>query len=140
MRKRKPIIVTGQGPVEKIECRRQPGQCFCDACDNMGPCNVKNVPIEGWSRTERIASLQRLTNEEAKSKWAPSMFGASPYGEEAAFLEGFTAALAFCSGSISGGRLREIARITSDSIDTFALNNYARSVMESTYKFWGDDK
>ena len=51
-------------------------------------------------------------------------------GYTALFLEGFMSALAYCSGSISGGRLRELTREADcTQIDEFALNNFAQTVM-----------
>lgn len=62
---------------------------------------------------------------------ALNVFGAarSSGDETQSFIEGFMVAMAFCTGSISGGRMRELFRDSYPEIDEFKLQNLANSVM-----------
>jgi len=141
--RRKPVKIISQGFVESVTCERGPGMVHCKTCQNVGPCVMDRYkPDQALSSGERMGRLQDYIAQE--SGWNPpkTVFGTSIYNPcQQAFIEGCLAMLAFCSGSISGGRLRELAgECYGHEIDTHALNNYAKSVMERTYKFWEDDK
>lgn len=95
---------------------------------------------ETWSHMERAVTMHNFicTDPLAYETWKsthPQLFGIHDMSGVAApaWMEGFMVALAFCSGAVSGGKLREFARIIDPHLDTFGLNKFAESAMASQY-------
>lgn len=93
-----------------------------------------NKNPERFSHLDRAREYDRFLHHEfgwGEPTVADGLFGCSDYSgiSTPAFLEGFMAALAFCSGAISGGKLREFSK-WSEPLDVMTLNKFAQSCME----------
>ena len=127
------------------KCSRQKGEMYCSLCSQFGPCmkEMNRVPIEGWTALERASFCERMIITEHEFKCPNNLCRVKgnelqPTEQEALILEGAMAMLAFCSGSISGGRLREILIPDMPTTDLFSLNSFAKSAMENT-TLWSEE-
>jgi len=94
----------------------------------------------GYTALERAAYAHDFTCQEfdipewrlqKEDPYQLNVLGVTPKStpETKAFIEGFMVAMAFCTGSISGGRMRELFRDVYPDIDEFKLQSWANSVM-----------
>lgn len=103
--------------------------------------NIHDTP-DRFGKLERAAALNNFIAKEFDTpQWIvpedydknnPEFFGLDPLAhslEDTSFLEGFMSALAFCSGSISGGKCREFMKGSYDKIDRMTLTNFATACM-----------
>lgn len=89
---------------------------------------------ERFGHLERAMEMARLVSEEHHLGFPvdDSLCGVKEFSgstEEKAFLEGYFLALAFCSGAVSGGKVREFAR-WAQAVDEFTLNSWADASMK----------
>lgn len=100
------------------------------------------VTIQGMSHIERAILLHNLICADPlnKDKWLieegrelNSLYGIHDYSGISAtsFIEGLMLGIAYCAGAISGGKMREIIRIAAPSADSFTINKFAESAMNS---------
>lgn len=91
-----------------------------------------NTAPERFSHMERALLYEDFLNREHSFGYSldDRIFGVSEFTgiSEPAFVEGFMAALAFCSGAVSGGKVREMTR-WAKSIDTHQMVNHAQACM-----------
>lgn len=93
-----------------------------------------NKQPERFSHIERAKEYDSMIHQEFG--WgAPNsekLFGCHDYSgiSQPAFVEGFMAALAFCSGAISGGKFRDMSKWALPGVDTMTMNKFAQSCME----------
>lgn len=104
----------------------------------MSKLDIRKCP-ERFSHIERAQYMHNLicTDPLSNPKWeipigSDSMFGVVQLNLSATiFLEGAMIAAAFCSGAISGGKLREMVKASGFSVDAYVLNKFLESAMNS---------
>ena len=101
-----------------------------------------NKNPERFSAFERAIHAHNLICKEMKfDKWeldlpvtnetkfmCTGVYGGTGY--VGAFLEGLMVATAFCSGSISGGKVREMCKVANEHLDLHMIVNFMSSTME----------